>query len=121
MNPDDWARVRVAQLADRYCSGDTSFIQNEIQRLVGRHEVLWKATSAGVFRPTSSMYALALEWELGKRGPTCAICNERIDLTPGQSSGPGSPTLFPRTPLQSGGLNVPQNLALGHQGCGEGI
>ncbi|MGI0156499.1 MAG: hypothetical protein ACREDE_10280, partial [Thermoplasmata archaeon] len=67
-----------------------------------------------------SMYAVALGWELEKRGPNCSVCHRTVQLPAG--SPPSAPTdislaMGPRLSIRNGGLNAPQNLLLGHLGC----
>ncbi len=115
-----WTRTQLDSIARQYFPGSGPALESAVRTLVGRHEADWRATARGGFRPTASMYALALSWRLREVGPTCAFCKERITLPHGPSSpAPGQETLalVPRVSAERGGLNVPQNLLLGHRGC----
>ncbi len=74
MDPKRWAEVEVARLAEMHFAGRTLPLQRIVVNLARRHESVWRELEQGVFRPTPSMYAVALRWELGKRGATCGIC-----------------------------------------------
>lgn len=117
---DTWVRTTVAELARQHFPARARPLESLVRRHAERHETVWRSSSQGVFRPTPAMYALALRWELERRGPSCAVCNGRVELpTQRAPSDPSSPTLAlgVRAAAGSGTLNVPQNLSLCHTGC----
>ena len=115
-----WTRAQVALLARRHFGGRARPLEEIVRHASRRHESLWRSTAGGVYRPTESMYALAMRWGLEGRGAVCAVCRGRLEV-PEQlpPSGPVGPTLTlsSRVPAREGGLNVPQNLVLCHAGC----
>ncbi|MGI0131358.1 MAG: hypothetical protein ACREDE_02105 [Thermoplasmata archaeon] len=120
MNIRDWTRAQVTAIAEKHLPGHALTLEEVVHRLASQHEATWKGTSAGVFRPTPSMYALALGWELDKLDPKCALCQGAVQLQMGSAAAAGSTlsiALGPRVPPNAGGLNVPQNLALVHVEC----
>ncbi len=115
-----WTRAQLDSIARQYFPGSGAALESAVRTLANRHEADWRATARGGFRPTASMYALALSWRLKEVGPTCAFCKERIVLPRSPSPpAPGQETLalVPGVPVERGGLNVPQNLLLGHRSC----
>lgn len=117
---DAWVRTTIAELARQHFPDRGRPLESMIRRLAERHETVWRSSSQGVFRPTPAMYALALRWELERRGPSCAVCKSSVELPTGRApSGAFSPTLAlgVRAAAGLGSLNVPQNLALCHTGC----
>lgn len=117
---DDWVRDTLKGLAKEYFPGRAAQLERTMRRLAEDHERAWKAQPVGSYRPTASMYAVALRWELDKLGPACSIC-KGVLVVPTRSA-PRSPegphlTLVPRVNPTAGGLNVPQNLALCHEEC----
>ncbi|MEM0129538.1 MAG: hypothetical protein QXG65_05200 [Thermoplasmata archaeon] len=115
-----WARARVAQLAPRYFPGQEDPVWDALRTAAGRHEAAWRRSREGIYRPTVSMYAMALSWQLERQGPTCAICRgPLVPAGPGRTVGAarGLLSLGPRVLPAHGGRNVPQNLLLGHPGC----
>lgn len=120
---DDWVKETLKGLAKEYFPGRASQLERTLRRLAEDHERAWKSRPVGSYRPTASMYAVALRWELDKLGPTCSICKGEL-VVPTRIA-PRSPeglhlTLAARVNPASGGLNVPQNLALFHEGCAPG-
>jgi hypothetical protein len=117
---DDWVRDTLKALAKEYFPGRAAQLEGTVRRLAADHERVWKSRPAGSYRPTASMYAVALRWELDKLGPMCSICQGNLVVptrsAPRSSKGPHL-TLVPRVNPASGGLNVPQNLTLCHEGC----
>jgi transcriptional regulator with GAF, ATPase, and Fis domain len=119
-----WAREQLRAMAKEYFPGRARELEGIIRRLVGRHEKVWKSSPPGAYRPTSAMYALALQWELKRLGPNCSVCQKEVAV-------PARPTarfptethlsLAPRLRAVEGGLNVPQNLVLCHAGCRPGM
>lgn len=118
-----WTRAHVARIARQYFPGRSSALLDLTLELAKRHETAWRTSSTGVFRPTPSMYALALGWELDRLGPRCVFCKGKVEvprrLPP---TGPSGPTLALglRVPPEQGGFNVPQNLSIGHASCFSG-
>lgn len=115
-----WVRRTLKALATEYFPGRTAQLEGIVRGLAARHEAIWRSQRAGSYRPTESMYALALRWELDHRGPICSVCKAELDASrrfaPGPTTGPHLSLTFRRDP-SAGGLNVPQNLALCHEGC----
>ena len=119
-DPGEWVRKEVARLASLYFPGREDPLEKALTEMARRHEKQWRASAAGVFRPTPSMYLVALQWELKRHGPTCAVC--RGDIAIPKAPEPPRPealtmSMSPRVHPREGGLNVPQNLQLGHAGC----
>ncbi|HEV2316960.1 MAG TPA: hypothetical protein VGV89_05230 [Thermoplasmata archaeon] len=120
MRANVWAHKRIEELAGEHFPGQEAPL---LQRLIGLsalHEARWKREAAGIYRPTLGMYALALQWELESHGPSCAVCREIVRVVEAVPADPGGGdrlALGPRVPLAEGGLNVPQNLHLGHEAC----
>lgn len=117
---DAWAREKLRAVAREYFPGRAAELEREVRRLVERHERVWRSQPPEAYRPTASMYALALQWELEKLGPRCSVCQGEVALPTRPT--PPSPTrsrlsLAPRKRTVEGGLNVPQNLALCHADC----
>jgi hypothetical protein len=120
MNASSWTQAKVSELAQRFFPRKAADLERFILELATRHETNWRDSYAGVFRPTPTMYALALSWELKRLGPRCSVCKRKVEFAswpypPGSTL--YSPGLAPRTSPQQGGLNVPQNLQFGHAGC----
>lgn len=117
---EEWTRERLNALAKTHFRSQHEMLESVIRRLVERHEEVWRAQPPGSYRPTASMYALALQWELDKLGPRCSVCKGEVALPTGPASRASQGSylsLAPRSSPASGGLNVPQNLALCHAGC----
>ncbi len=120
MDPSSWARKEARELAQQHFAGKADTVERLIVELAEHHEWIWRRRGRPNLRPTSSMYALALRWELQKRGAVCAFCTKPIELPAKAPSGTacrGPLAMGPRVPPTRGGLNVPQNLALGHDAC----
>lgn len=120
MKPEEWTRSQLKGVATTHFPGRARHLERIVKEPAARHEMDWRLRATGVYRPTPSMYALALRWELGKRGPTCSVCQGAIELPTGKGvPAPGARSLYlaPRVAAAQGGRNVPQNLALGHAGC----
>jgi hypothetical protein len=120
-----WAIARMNEIAAKHFAARVPELEYVVGRLVKRHEEVWRSQPVGAYRPTIAMYALALRWELDKRGPKCSVCDRAVDLPP-RGPTPPSPagphlSLAPRLHPFEGGLNVPQNLALCHAGCMPGL
>lgn len=117
---DVWTQAILDRIAREHFPSRARSLGEIVRQLAQRHETAWRSSSAGVFRPTTAMYALGLLWQLEELGPTCAFCNGTVEV-PRQSapSGPSGPSLALRlrTPADRGGLNIPQNLALCHARC----
>ena len=117
---EKWTRTHLGELARRHFAGRADSLEKVVRDIASRHEAAWRSDSAGRFRPTPSMYALALGWELDKVGPNCLFCQGKVELParPGRA-GPSGPSLAlgVRVRPRDGGLNVPQNLVLGHADC----
>lgn len=120
MKSEDWVRRELERLAATHFGGRAEPLEAAVLELAFHHEWIWRRRGATNFRPTASMYALALSWELDQRGPACAFCREEVGLgsgtIPARATG-RSLALGPRVPPTKGGLNVPQNLALSHANC----
>ncbi len=118
--PDDWTRATIAHLARKYFPGRSKPLGAIVYRLAERNETRWRSTSEGVFRPTPSMYALALRWQLDRFGLSCLVCHGKVQVprtpAPSHSAGPTLSLGFRIRPAD-GGLNVPQNLVLSHVEC----
>ncbi len=117
---DAWTHATLARLAQEHFPGRSNALEELVRQLARRHETSWRTNSAGVFRPTPAMYALALRWQIEKLGPTCLFCKGEVELpTRPDPTGPSGPTLALGLSLdpERGGLNVPQNLVLGHADC----
>lgn len=117
-NVTAWTHRRIASIADEHFPGSAAALEANILEQARRHEDEWRSTTIGNFRPTSSMYALALGWELARQGPTCGVCHQKGEVS--LTSNPSIPRLILSPRVRSGarGLNVPQNLSLQHEGCG---
>ncbi len=117
---DNWTHATITQLARKYFPGRSKPLEAIVYRLAERNETSWRSTFQGVFRPTPSMYALALRWQLDRLGLSCFVCNGKVQVprtpAPSLSAGPTLSLGF-RIPPADGGLNVPQNLALAHVEC----
>lgn len=115
-----WTKAQLSGVAQVHFPGGEGALERALREFAEHHEAIWRATAAGAFRPTTPMYALALRWQLAERGPTCPYCHARIEVPVGPSH-PIRPeaaiALGPRVHPRQGGLNVPQNLVLGHAGC----
>lgn len=119
MDPVSWARREARELADQHFAGRGETVERLILELAEHHEWIWRRRGRPNLRPTPAMYALALRWELQNRGPVCAFCTRPVEL-PHRAAGTaceGPLAVGPRVPPTRGGLNVPQNLALGHEAC----
>lgn len=117
---EEWAENHLRTLAERHFPGRREGLVARIGELAEAHETRWRSEGTGVYRPTVSMYALALGWTLRPEGPRCAVCHGPVAPPParGAVEEPGSRlALAPRVPVGKGGLNVPQNLVLGHAAC----
>ncbi|GEM_PF-7035660 len=117
---DEWTWTQLDLLARQHFGGRARALAEIVRRAAFRHEQAWRTSAQGVYRPTESMYALAMRWGLEKRGPVCPSCGGTLEV-PDRAAPPGdvdpSVTLRLRVPPREGGLNVPQNLALCHAGC----
>lgn len=117
---DTWTHATLSRLARQHFPGRTQALEDLVRQLANRHETAWRSSSAGTFRPTPAMYALALRWSLDEAGPKCALCRGTVEVprrpVPGGPSGL-SLTLGPHLPPVHGGLNVPQNLRVYHARC----
>jgi hypothetical protein len=119
-----WTREKLKTIARDHFGGRNAALENLVRGLVERHRKIWKSQATGSYRPTASMYALALQWQVDALGPKCAVCDGKIVLpeTPAEHFATGSQlTLAPRVLPSNGGLNVPQNLVLCHSGCMPGL
>jgi hypothetical protein len=117
---DAWTREKLRAVAKEYFPGRAVELDGIIRRLVERHEKAWRSQPPGAYRPTAPMYALALQWELGRLGAKCSVCQGEVALLarPTSRSPVGSRlSLAPRRRAVEGGLNVPQNLVLCHADC----
>ena len=117
---ENWTRTRVAEIAAKHFPGRQEVLWQIVREAAERHELEWRRASTGVFRPTVSMYALALGWRLDEEGSMCSVCKKKIAApTPRASRAPRAAafTVRPNLPTDRGGINVPQNLILGHLDC----
>lgn len=119
MDATEWSRRHIQTLARRHFKRGGGALEALLTTLQRAHEARWRSSGAGRYRPTLSMYAVALGWELGRRGPRCGVCEGALEVPEPARRGaaPRAMTLVPRTSETSGGLNVPQNLVVGHCGC----
>ena len=115
-----WTRSQIAQLAEQYFPGREELLWEIVRRVAERDEALWRRSTQGTYRPTISMYALALGWQLKRGGARCAICKRPLGPPLSRRSASAEVpalSLGPLVPPDQGGRNVPQNVILGHADC----
>lgn len=117
---EKWSRSKIAQLAEQYFPGREELLWEIVRGGAERDEVAWRLSAQGTYRPTISMYALALGWQLERGGPTCAICSRPLEPPAARGSMDAEVPRLSLGPVilpDHGGRNVPQNMIFGHADC----